>query len=232
MSETIEGDSAQWTTSCMICDLNQDGMPDLYSVNYLSGDIRTRICRDPSGVKASCAPQAFPASQDQLHLNTGDGRFVDVTESSGIAMPDGKGLGIVAVDFNSDQRLDLFVANDGVANFYFENVTTTKADTPRFVESALLNGMALNHEGRSEACMGIAAEDFDLDGQMDLFVTNFLDETNTLYHRSAEPVFFDDATWRSGLGAAGLRMLGFGTQAIDGELDGLPGSDGHERARR
>ena len=222
LSKNVTGDANRWTTSCLVCDLNADGWPDLYSVNYLSGDIRTIICRDETGAKESCAPQSLPASQDQIHLNTGDGSFHDVTGLSGIELPGGKGLGIVAGDFNGDRLPDLFVANDGVANHFFKNVTAPGATTPQFLESAVELGLALNREGNAEACMGIAADDFDGDGQTDLFVTNFIHETNTLYRHDLDSLYFDDVTRQSTLGIPSIRLLGFGTQSIDGELDGLP----------
>lgn len=210
-----------WTTSCLLADLNGDQLPDIYAVNYLSGDdIFNRVCRDATGPRRSCLPQSFPAAEDQLLLNLGDGRFQDVTPISGIVAPDGKGLGIVAADLHGAGKLDLFIANDSVPNFYFVN-ETSPGQPPQFVEQALQSGLAVDAGGRAQACMGIAADDCDGDGRLDLFVTNFTEESNTLYRQSPGQLF-TDATQRSGLREPSLALLGFGTQFIDGELDGLP----------
>jgi hypothetical protein len=127
---------------------------------------------------------------------------------------------MVAADLNNDQTLDLFVANDGVPNFLFMNAG--KSERFEFRDVAVERGVAVNGDGLSEACMGVVAEDLDGDRHPDLFVTNFLDETNTLYNGFDPSGFFSDETWTSGLGPPSLRVLGFGVQALDGELDGLP----------
>ena len=216
-----------WTTSCLMADLNGDGHPDLYDVNYLAGeDIFTRRCRDKSGPLASCTPQDFPADQDQCWLNLGDGSFRNGTAEAGIVVPNGKGLGIVACRPAGANGLNLFIANDGVPNFYFVNQGGSRLE---FREEGLLTGLALNRNGQSEAGMGIAAGDFDEDGLLDFFVTNFFNESNTLYHQSPDHLFFD-ATREANLRSSSLAVLGFGTQAIDGDLDGrldLAVANGH-----
>lgn len=219
-SDGIHEDAARWTTSCLIVDVNGDGHPDLYSVNYLAGDITSRVCRDSTGRLAPCAPQTFEASQDQLHLSNGDGSFSDVTESAGIVQADGKGLGIVAADLNGDGKPDLIVANDGTPNFLFLNAG--RSGKVSFEEVGMPRGLAVTADGISEAGMGLVVEDFDQDGVSDVFVTNFLDESNTLYSGTPGGVFYRDVTSASGLAGPSLPMLGFGTQAIDGDLDGLP----------
>lgn len=218
-SSRISGDSSQWTTSCAIADLNGDGWADLYTVNYLSGDIISRVCRDHSGRIAPCAPQNFPAAQDQVFVSDGAGSFIDQTAESGIEVPEGKGLGLVVVDLSGDRKPDLVIANDGVPNFLFEN--QSDAGKLRFREVGMQRGIGVNRNGLSEAGMGLVAEDLDLDGHEDLFVTNFLDETNTL-HRGSKNMIFEDATLSSRLGLPSRSVLGFGVQALDADLDGLP----------
>ena len=209
-----------WTTSCLMADLNGDALADVYSVNYLSGPgVFTTVCRDLSGERHACAPAQFPAAQDQLYLNLGDGRFKNVTTSSGIEIPEGKGLGILAADFNGSGLLNLFIANDGVANFYFVNQTVSRGNDLQLKEQALPLGLAFNRDGFSEACMGVAAGDTDGDGLSELFVTNFFEESNTLYRRQANGQFVDD-TKRAGLSDPSVALLGFGTQFLDGELNG------------
>lgn len=219
-SSAIQSDAEAWTTSCLVCDLNGDECPDLYSVNYLKGDIVSRICRNANGPIASCAPQDFAASYDQIHISDGAGRFTDVTGGCGIHISQGKGLGIVAADLDEDHCLDLYVANDGVPNFLFERDCGRNRLT--FTEVGMTRGVAVNIDGLSEASMGIIVEDLDSDRRLDLFVTNFLDETNTLYAGTASPGFFVDHTWKSGLGPPSLPTLGFGAQTLDAELDGFP----------
>lgn len=209
----------EWSTSSAFADLNLDGQPDLYVVNYLGGeDVFDKVCRSAAGIDGLCAPSHFPGAQDRLYLNRGDGRFIDATTRSGIVQPDGKGLGVLAADLSGSGRLEVFVANDGVANFHFRN---EHAGDTAFVQAALETGLAFNGDGLPEACMGIAAGDADGDGRIDLFVTNFYRESNTLYLQR-EAGLFMDATRRTGLHGPSLTRLGFGTQFVDGELDGSP----------
>ncbi len=221
---------SNWTTSCVMADLNGDALPDIYAVNYLEGsDLFDRVCKDGSGASHSCLPQHFRAAEDQLLLNQGDGRFVDVTADSGIMAPDGKGLGVVAADFTGDGSLSLFVANDTTANFYFRSTSSPNGAPPRFQEDALVRGLAFSGEGHAQACMGVACGDADDDGLLDLFVTNYYDEWNTLY-RQQPGGWFVDATRQARLSEPSYKMLGFGTQFLDADLDGqldLAVANGH-----
>lgn len=219
-SHAIDDAPSRWTTSCLVADLNNDSWPDLYFVNYLDGDAATRVCRDKTGPVASCAPQDFPAAQDEVFLNDANGGFVNVTEKSGITVPNGKGLGVVASDFDGDGLPELLIANDGVPNFLFRNLTTDQ--NIRFSETGLASGVAVNASGISEAGMGLAVEDLDADGRQEIFVTNYFDETNTLYTPVSGAILFSDVTTGSGLGQPSLPKLGFGCQAVDGNSDGRP----------
>jgi tetratricopeptide (TPR) repeat protein len=219
-----------WTTSCLMADLNGDGFPDLYDVNYAAGEsLLTRVC-EKQGVIRSCSPRAFDAAPDRLWLNRGDGRVRDATAESGIDVPGGYGLGIVALDLDGSGRLGLFVANDEVPNFLFVNKTGPKepvqltvpaqlTESVLFEEHALLAGVALDADGMSQACMGVAAGDADRDGLTDLFVTNFYQESNTLY-RQVSRGQFADVTRTARLRDPSFAMLGFGTQFLDADLDG------------
>lgn len=211
-----------WTTSAALADFNGDGLPDLYVVNYLEGPgLRDRICQLPNGGPRACTPHEFDAAEDQFLLNLGDGRFQDVSTASGIIAPGGKGLGIVAADFDGTGRLSIFVGNDTTANFFFQNTTNDRGGIPSFTESAVLTGLAFDRDGRSQACMGIAADDANGDSQLDLFVTNYYNESNTLYVRQPGLMFLD-GTVEAGLREPSLKQLGFGTQFLDADLDGWP----------
>lgn len=216
--EEARGSANDWTTSCLMADLNGDAAPEIYAVNYLSGaDVFDRVCQNADGSSRSCMPLNFPAAQDQLYLNSKDGTLKKVTADSGIEVSAGKGLGIIAADFTGNGYPSLFIANDAVANFFFINQGSEKL---HFTEQALLSGLALNAQGRTEACMGIAAGDADADGLLDLFITNYYRETNTLY-RQISPDEFVDETQSANLAESSLYLLGFGTQFLDADLDGL-----------
>ena len=192
---------------------------DIYVVNYLTG----RECLDTDcyeqGEKRACSPRNFPAEQDRLYVNQGDGRFVDATDESGIVAPDGKGLGVVVADFHGDGKLSIYVSNDLTANFYFVNQAVKRGDPVEYRNMALPSGLAFDRDGVAQASMGIAAGDGDDDGLLDLFVTSFYGESNT-YYRQLGPDFFEDASHVMGLREPSLELLAFGTQFIDYELDG------------
>jgi tetratricopeptide (TPR) repeat protein len=213
--------SRRCTASCLIADLNSDGTPDLFDVNYLAEpEVYSLTCQRDGKIR-SCDPRLFPAEHDQLYLSLGDGRFADVSEECGIRVPEGKGLGIVAADLSDSGLLDLFIANDGTGNFYFVNQTLRPGERPVFREMALEAGVALNEDGRTQASMGIAIDDVDGDGLLDLLVTNFYLESSAFYHQTAIHLF-EDARRAFGLRAPSIHQLGFGTQFIDGDLDGYP----------
>lgn len=212
-----------WTTSCLLADLNGDGLPDIYNVNYVQGDdVYERTCLQ-NGRRRACSPTIFESQPDRFYLNLGDGRFEEQTAAAGFDVSGGNGLGAVAADFDGSGRLSLFIANDQDANFYFVNHTPAQSRpvgaAPKFVEQGVLSGLAFDAEGKAQACMGVAAGDVNDDGRLDLFVTNFYQESNTLYVQDASGLFAD-ATATSGLRGPSYEMLGFGAQFIDGELDG------------
>lgn len=217
-SDQAQGTADEWTTSCLIADLNGDSAPEVYAVNYLTGaDVYDRVCKNADGSERSCMPLNFPGAQDQLFSNQQNGLFQNVTATSGIQVPDGKGLGIIAADLHGTGYPDLFIANDAVANYYFVNQGSKNLV---FKEQALLSGLALNAEGRTEACMGIAVGDADADGLLDLHVTNYYRETNTLYRQVAPDAFVDE-TQAANMSDSTTYKLGFGTQFLDADLDGL-----------
>ena len=219
-------EAPQWSTSAAFFDRDNDGSLDLYVVNYLDFTLATnKICggfihTDDAGLRAIgenarsyCAPSEYGGVPDVLYHNAGDGTFVDVSMAAGIANPNGKGLGVVAWDWNEDGYQDLYVANDGVANFLYQN-----AGDGTFRDIALQAGVAYNVRGQAEAGMGVDIGDCDRDGDWDLFVTNFSRETNTLYRN--EGTYFKDVTAAAGLGRPSWLYLGFGTAFFDYDHDG------------
>ena len=160
---------------------------------------------------------------DHLFRNDG-GRFVNVTAEAGIVDRDGRGLGVVAADFDGDGRLDLFVANDMTANFFFRNLGGLK-----FEEIGHAAGVACNADGGYQAGMGVACGDLDGDGRPDLAVTNFFGESTTFY-RNLGGATFADATAAVGLKAPSRFLLGFGAVFLDVDNDGrldLATANGH-----
>ncbi len=161
-----------------------------------------------------CDPGSFPALPDHVFRND-SGRFVDVTKEAGFTDADGRGLGVLAADLDDDGKIDLFVTNDTTANYFFQNQGGF-----RFVEKAMECGLATGSSGGYMAGMGIACGDFDGDGRLDVAVTNFINQSTTLYHNHGGG-FFSDRSIETGLAVATRVVLGFGISAIDANNDGL-----------
>jgi predicted Zn-dependent protease len=210
----------EWTLSPAIVDLNQDGFPEIYSLNYLvRAEVLEKRCRK-NGQPLTCAPTMFTAEQDRLYQNLGDGRLDEVTQSCGIVRDRGNGLGLVAADFDQSGRISLFIGNDTTNNFFFRNETAPGGPL-RFTEEALLMGLACDGLGKAQATMGIAADDCNGDGQLDLFITNFYGTANTLFQSEA-PGIWSDRTRSADLFDSSIEQLGFGSQFLDADLDGWP----------
>lgn len=206
---------SEWTASCLIADLNADGHPDLFDVNYLVGkNIYTMRCEE-----MACSPGIYKGAQDRLFISRGDGTFSHVPDAT--PTENAKGLGVVAVSLGTPERLSLFVANDKVPNHFLVNTASSEWPGVRLVDESLLRGTAYDETGSPTACMGIALGDADGNGLFDLFVTNFADETNTLYLQDRSGMFVD-ATKISGLASPSFPYVGWGTQFIDAQLDGWP----------
>lgn len=220
ITESVGLRDDDWSTSCVLADFNGDALPDCFVVNYLQGpDLATKVCKNGDGRIRACTPHEFAAAPDRLLLNTGDGRFTDITQAADIKDANGKGLGVVALDADGSGRLSIFVANDTTGNSLWTPEPASADGTPKFVDRALLAGVALDRDGRSQACMGVGADDVDGDGLIDLFVTNYYDESNTFFHQMTAGLF-EDATLDTRLREPSLKQLGFGTQFLDADRDG------------
>lgn len=208
-----------WTSSCAAGDFNGDSLPDLFVVNYLTGKgVFETICENQN-VKVTCNPSSFESAPDRLLINLGDGRFEDQSTVAGIRVSGGAGLGVIAAHLDSDSRLDIFVANDQQPNFCFLNVSDPGSLQCGFREQGVNVGLAFDREGKAQACMGVALGFLNGDEFPDMLVTNFSNESNTLYLSHPSGVF-SDASLASGLARPSLPMLGFGTAFLDADLDG------------
>jgi tetratricopeptide (TPR) repeat protein len=207
--------SSRWTTAAGFGDLDGDGDLDLTVVTYVEADPKDVLeCRDKSGGLIHCQPGRFPAQLDHLFRNNGDGTFSDISRQAGIEVPEGRGLGLAIADLDGDGRLDLFVANDGTANCLFRN-----RGGLRFDEVGQTAGVAYDAMGQPTASMGVVAEDLNADGLIDLFHTNFINQSSTLRWNLGAGLFMD-ATLAANLAAPSRSLTGFGSVALDVDNDG------------
>ncbi len=218
VAEQSEITGQRWSSSLASSDLDRDGDLDLYVTNYVKDPLSV-TCRDNDGRTAVCSPANFEAEEDLLYVSNGDETFDDVTQSAGIEAPNGKGLGVVIADFSNDGWPDIYVANDGEPNFLFHNQAPTKDGSLSFSESGLASGAALSADGRAQAGMGIACDDFDHDGWLDLYVTNFFQDYNTFYLNQKNLTFVDHTSVLRLVNPT-MKTLGFGAQSVDLDLDG------------
>lgn len=219
VTEEVGIEAKEWTTSCVMADLSGDGLADLYDANYVTADdVFDRVCQDASGHPQMCMPFDFSPQQDRLWLNDGQGTFVDATGTYLSKAPLGKGLGVAVVHAEGTDRLALFVANDTTPNFLF--VPEERKEEGWWLrERGAASGVAFNSDGKAEGSMGVAVGDVDQNGHVDLLVTNYLNESNTLYMAMPKAMFVD-RTNALGIREPSMSKLGFGTQFLDVDADG------------
>lgn len=210
----------RFSTGASFGDVDGDGFLDLYIAHYIAFDtklldsIDPRFCRF-KGIRVMCGPRGLPGARDELYLNQRDGTFRDVSSEAGLDGSDGRGLGVVFIDFDDDGDRDLFVANDSSPDFLYSN-----DGSGRFENVALSAGAAYSMYGRAQAGMGADAGDFDEDGLEDLIVTNFHGDYNAL-RRNLGNGLFQDVSDPSGLSEASWDRLSWGVKFLDANLDGF-----------
>jgi len=211
-----------WSAGCGFADYDRDGRLDLFVSRYVKVDLthlpefgKDKTC-EYRGIAVQCGPRGLQGEGDFLFHNDGNGKFTDVSEKAGVSDPRGYfGLGIAWFDFNDDGWPDLYVANDSTANFLYVN---QKDGT--FKEQAFPLGVAVSEDGAEQGSMGVTLGDYDHSGRFSLFVTNFSEEYNALYHNDAS--HFSDVSFKSRTAPSSLPYVGWGDAFIDYDNDTWP----------
>ena len=213
------GPARRWGAGCAFIDYDRDGNLDLVAANYIDFDLATApvpesgLCRY-KGVPVACGPPGLRGGKNVLYHNKGDGTFEDVSVKSGITAAAGTyGLGVSTLDFDDDGWTDIYVANDSNPSTLYRN-----NHDGTFADIAVAAGCAYSQDGKPQAGMGVAIGDYDRNGTMDIFKTNFAGDTSTLYANTGKG-FCEDHTFQSGMGR-NTRWLGWGVGFVDLDLDG------------
>ncbi len=206
-----------WSTSAGWFDYDRDGRLDLFVTRYMEWDFQSGsiYCGEQrAGYRAYCHPDNFKGATNILYHQRPDGTFADVSAAARIADPSGKGLGVAFADFDGDGWMDVFVANDSVRQFLYRN-----NGDGTFEDVGLLSGVGYDENGKTFAGMGVAAADYDNDGQPDVFVTALSNETYPLF-RNGGDMTFNYTTNTTGVGQITLLYSGWGTRFVDFDNDG------------
>tara|TARA_X000000368_G_scaffold27524_1_gene20746 strand:+ start:507 stop:2198 length:1692 start_codon:yes stop_codon:yes gene_type:complete len=222
ITDEVGIDNSSMGMSAAFFDSDNDGWLDLYVTNYVDYSIDdnpecTSPMQYPMGgqlyARSYCDPDVFLGVSDKFYYNK-EGVFIDRSNRSGIGRYALRGMGVITGDMDDDGDMDIYVANDKDMNLLFIN-----NGKGRFTESALMTGTGYNGNGLAEAGMGVDAGDIDRNGWLDIFVTNYSGETNTLYLNQGNGLFLDDTDLR-GLGRPSIHSLAFGAKFMDLDLDG------------
>ncbi len=218
----VGGTGKAWGSGCAFVDYDRDGHLDLMVANYVDFDLATaptpgeRASCVWKGVPVMCGPRGLPPAKNILYHNRGDGTFEDVTHKSHIDQANGHySLSVSTLDFNDDGWPDIYVACDSTASILYRN---NRDGT--FTDVGVIAGAAYNEDGREQAGMGSTVADYNGDGRLDIFKTNFSDDTSTLYRNNGDGTF-EDVTSAAGLGLY-TKYLGWGTVFFDFDNDGWP----------
>ncbi len=219
-----------WSTGATFGDYDRDGRLDLFVPGYVEFDLK-ELPASPAdagkpgavgqnfclfrGVPVMCGPRGLKGEGDTLYHQKADGTFEDVSKQAGTHDPQGYyGFASAFVHANDDDLLDLIVINDSTPNQLYLN-----KGGGAFAEAGYESGIALNENGREQAGMGLGVGDYDNDGRVDFYVTNFSDDSNTLYHNDGEGNF-TDMTFQAGHGEPTIPFLGWGATFLDYDNDG------------
>ena len=212
-----------FSTGAAWADYDRDGFVDLFVSRYVHVDMNnlpqpgsTRFCQF-KGVPVQCGPWGMEGETDLLYHNRGDGTFEEVSKKAGVDDPDKYyGLGVTWGDYDNDGWPDLFVADDATPNHLYHNI-----HDGTFRDDAMVAGIALNGEGQALGSMGVTWGDYDHSGRLSMFISEFADQPNTLYHNMGASGF-EDVAMSSRLGQPSLPLVGWGTSFFDMDNDGWP----------
>jgi len=215
----VANNRTRWGSGSAFLDYDRDGRLDLFVASYIDLDLKTAPLPETGpclykGLTVACGPPGLAGGVNALYRNQGDGTFMDVSVKAGITKTNGTySLGVLVADFDNDSWPDIYVANDSApAALYHNNGNGT------FTDIGIEAGAAFSIDGKPQAGMGVAAGDYDRDGWLDIFKTNFSGDTSTLYRNAGRGVF-DDVTFPAGLGL-NTRWLGWGCGFVDVDNDG------------
>jgi hypothetical protein len=219
-SRGLEQTTRRWSTGCSFVDYDRDGHLDLFVSHYVDFDPAKTPRAGSSaqciwkGMPVVCGPRGLPGETMSLYRNDGHGNFTDVSAKAGISGPKQYyGFTVLTGDYDNDGWPDIYVACDSTASLLYHNKRNGA-----FEEMGVISGASFNEDGREQAGMGVSAADYDHDGWLDIFKTNFSDDTPTLYNNQKDGTFAD-VTAAAGL-ANRTRFLGWGTAFMDIDNDG------------
>lgn len=218
----ITSAAPRWGSGCAFVDYDRNGLLDLFVSNYVAFDLKT--ASEPGsnpyctymGLAVNCGPKGLQGESNILYRNNGDGTFSDVSQKAGITRPTNCfGLGVLVADFDNDGWPDIYVANDTNPSILFHN-----NHDGTFTDISVIAGCAYDENGKAQSGMGVTAGDYDCDGWLDIFKTNYHGEAPNLYRNQGRAIFAD-VTYPAG---TGLRrgLVGWGCGFFDPDNDGWP----------
>jgi enediyne biosynthesis protein E4 len=218
----VAGSGSRWGTGCAFVDYDRDGLLDIVVANYVDFDLANTPAPGEGascmwkGAPVMCGPRGLKGSTNVLYHNLGNGKFSDVSQQAGITKTTGHYcFSVSTLDYDEDGWPDIFIACDSTPSILYHN-----NQNGTFTDTAIVAGAAFNDDGREQAGMGSTVGDFNGDGHLDIFKTNFSDDTSTLYQNNADGTF-SDQTFPAGFGL-NTQYLGWGTMFFDFDNDGWP----------